>query len=583
MRVVYSRRMAGIADTSMSSRSRPLLLAVDVDPRKLDRIEGELQRSFGSDFRVRGELAAEDALRCLTGAEARGECVAVVLVDHALPAEERSKLFGAARTLHPDARRALLIEWGAWADRTIAGAILRAMAVGDISYYVLKPWTDRDELFHRTVAEFVQEWSRSEASVLREVVVIAGPHSARSHEVRNMLSRNGIPHVAYVRGSEYADRVQDMLPRDGADTSRADVLVWMPALGGKVLVDPSDAEVASAWGVGTTLDQEDRDVDVLVVGAGPAGLASAVSASSEGLRTLCVERETIGGQAGSSSLIRNYLGFSRGVTGAELAQRAYQQAWVFGAHFMLTREVVDLRREAGRFVATIGDIGEVTARAVVLALGVSYRRLGVPELEKLQGAGVYYGASVSEAHALAGLHAAVVGGGNSAGQAVLHLQRYCERVTLLVRGKALADGMSSYLVDAIEAAPNIDVRTSSDVVGGGGNGRLERVAVRDRETGDVEDLPADGLFVMIGAEPRTDWLPATVRRDGHGFLLAGAEAAASGAWPLERAPHPYETTEPGVFAVGDVRAGSVKRVASAVGEGSVVISQVHQVLTVVGG
>jgi thioredoxin reductase (NADPH) len=332
--------------------------------------------------------------------------------------------------------------------------------------------------------------------------------------------------------------------------------------------------------VHTTLIDDRRSFDVLVIGAGPAGLAAAVYASSEGLRTLVVEREAIGGQAGTSSLIRNYLGFSRGVTGAELAQRGYQQAWVFGAHFLLMRQVDRLEPKAGGFLAEISDIGEVTARAVVLATGVSYRRLGVPELEKLTSAGVYYGASVSEAHGLTDRDACVVGGGNSAGQAVLHLARYCRQVTLVIRGRDLAASMSQYLIDAIEAAPNVVVRTSMEIVGGGGDGRLQNVVLRDRQTGRDETLAVDGLFVMIGAEPRTGWLPDDVGRDEHGFVLAGSDAGRDPRWTQERSPQPYESTLPGLFTVGDVRCGSVKRVASAVGEGSVVVSQIHAHLKV---
>jgi thioredoxin reductase (NADPH) len=561
----------GSRRTSLSG-ARPLLLAVDVDPGRLDRTEGELQRGFGADFRVRGELTAPEALAVLQRAHDLGQRVAVVLVDHAVAADERAQIFDQARTLHPDARRALLIEWGAWAARETARAILTAMAVGDINYYVLKPWMSPDELFHRTVAEFVQEWSRFEAANPREVVVIADRHSARGHAIRSLLTRNGIPSAFRERGSESAD---DVLREIGEADPGPGVLVWMPAIGGTVLHDPSDVEVAEAWGVHTTLDADHRDFDVLVVGAGPAGLAAAVYASSEGLRTLVVERESIGGQAGSSSLIRNYLGFSRGISGSELAQRGYQQAWVFGAHFVLMREVTRLKEQGNDFLAEIKDVGEVTARTVVLATGVSYRRLGVPDLEALSGAGVYYGASVSEAHGLTDLDAVVVGGGNSAGQAVLHLARYCRQVTLVVRGPDLTAGMSSYLIDAIEAAPNIAVRPSSEVVGGHGDIRLEAVTVRDRTTGAEESLPADGLFVMIGAEPRTDWLPEPVGRDRYGFVLAGSDAAADRLWPLSRPPQSYETTLPGLFAVGDVRCGSVKRVASAVGEGSVVVSQLH--------
>jgi thioredoxin reductase (NADPH) len=553
--------------------TRPLLLAVDVDAPELDRIEGELQRAFGSDFRVRGELSATDATAVLRGAHERGDPVAVVLVDDSLPEQQRADLLGLVRSLHPDARRALLVDWGAWANRDSASAILHAMAVGLINYYILKPWIERDELFHRTVAEFVQEWSRSAPSNLREVVVVAQPRSARAYAISSLLTRNGVPHAFRDRDSDLG---REVLERTGS--ARAEVVVWMPALAGKTLVDPTDADVVEAWGVPTSLPEDERDFDVIVVGGGPAGLATAVYASSEGLSTLVVEREAIGGQAGTSSLIRNYLGFSRGVSGAELAQRGYQQAWVFGAHFVLMREIDHVSYDGRGFVAHIAGVGDVTARAVVLATGVSYRRLGVDSLEALSGKGVYYGANVTAAHALSGLQAVVVGGGNSAGQAVLHLARYCERVTLVVRGQSLHEGMSAYLVDAIAAEPTVAVRTGAEVSGGTGDGRLETVVVRDRTSGTEESVRADGMFVMIGAEPRTHWLPDDAARDRYGFLLTGADAA-NGGWKPEREPHPYETTVPGLFAVGDVRCGSVKRVASAVGEGSVVVSQLHQVLS----
>src|SRR3954451_24546735 len=317
--------------------ARPLLLAVDADPAQLDRIEGELQRSFGSDFRIRGEPDVEDATRTLQAAHRRGDQVAVVLVDDSLPDQARAGVLELVRDLHPDARRALLVDWGAWGNRASASAILHAMAVGQINYYVLKPWIQRDELFHRTIAEFVQEWSRSAVSNLREVVVVADPRSARAYAISSLLTRNGVPHAFRDRASDLGAEV---LERTGS--ARAEVVVWMPALGGKLLVDPTDAEVVEAWGVPTSLAEDERSFDVIVVGAGPAGLAAAVYASSEGISTLVVEREAIGGQAGASSLIRNYLGFSRGVSGAELAQRGYQQAWVFGAHFVLTRQVEQL-------------------------------------------------------------------------------------------------------------------------------------------------------------------------------------------------------------------------------------------------
>ncbi len=548
---------------------RPLLLAVEADPVQLDRIEAELQRSFGGDFRVRGELSVESATSLLEGAHERDDLVAVVLVDDSFADDERAALFELVRRLHPDARRALLVDWGAWGDRGSARVILHAMGVGHINYYVLKPWIQRDELFHRIVAEFVQEWSRSSTSNLREVVVVAEPRSARAYAVSSMLNRNGIPHAFRDRHGQLG---REVLARTGSE--RAEVVVWMPALDGKTLVDPTDADIVEAWGVPTTLPEDQRDFDVLVIGGGPAGLATAVYASSEGFETLVVERESIGGQAGSSSLIRNYLGFSRGVSGAELAQRGYQQAWVFGAHFVLMREVDELSRDGDGFLAHVSGVGRVRARAVVLATGVSYRRLGVESLEALSGKGVYYGANVTAAHALTGLQAVIVGGGNSAGQAAVHLARYCERVTIVVRGTSLRETMSAYLVDAIEAA-GIVVRTGVEVTGGEGEGRLERVTVRDRSTGAEEQLRADGLFVMIGARPRTEWLPDGLERDADGYLMTGADASGDG-WSAQRRPLPYETTAPGIFAVGDVRGGSVKRVASAVGEGSVVVSQLHQ-------
>jgi thioredoxin reductase (NADPH) len=552
--------------------TRPLLLAVDADPVRLDRIESELQRSFGSDFRVRGELDGADAVRLLETAHTGGQQVALVLVDHMLPERERAQVLTQARTLHPDAARVLLIEWGAWAHRSAASAILTSMAVGDIEYYVLKPWIERDELFHRTVAEFVQEWSRRDVTNLREVVVIGDRQSPRAHAVRHLLSRNGIPHAFRQRGSELANAA---LRAIGEDASPAEVMVWMPAIGGVVLHDPTDTDIAEAWGIHTSLAAAERDFDVLVIGAGPSGLAAAVFASSEGMRTLVVERESIGGQAASSALIRNYLGFSRGIRGSDLGQRGYQQAWVFGARFLLMRDVSRLEPRDSGFVAQIDGVGEVSAHTVVLATGASYRRLGVSSLEALSGAGVYYGANVSEAHALTGLEAVVVGGGNSAGQAVLDLARYCRRVTLVVRGDDLAAEMSAYLIDAIESAANVVIHTSTEVSGGSGDGRLEAVTVRHKSTGVEESLSATGLFVMIGADPCTDWLPESVGRDPFGFVLAGSDAAASDLWPLDRAPQPFETTLPGLFVVGDARCGSVKRIASAVGEGSVVVSQLY--------
>jgi thioredoxin reductase (NADPH) len=561
--------------------TRPLLLAVDPDPESLSRIEGELSRRYGSDFRVRGESDGADALATLERAAQRGDPVALVLADPWLTDIPGTELLARVRTLHPDAGRALLVPWGAWADERTADAILKAMAHGSISYYVLKPWTTPDELFNRTVAEFVQAWSRTVIDARREVVVVGATRDQRGHEVRTLLGRNGIPHAFLDRGTEQAKQVLKRVNGPEPDSPTGPLVVWLAALDGRVLVDPTDADICAAWGIRTAIDTDDHDVDVLVIGAGPAGLAASVYGSSEGLKVLCVEEHAIGGQAGTSSLIRNYLGFSRGLSGAELAQRGFQQAWVFGARFVLTRRVTTLAPNApagSGFTAGLDDGTSVRARAVILATGVSYRRLGVPTLEALSGSGVYYGANVSEAHGLAGAHAVIVGGGNSAGQAALHVQRYAADVTIVVRTPDLSASMSQYLIDEIEASPNISVVANAEVVGGAGDGWLSDVALADRETGRTWTLPADGLFVMIGAQPRTDWLPEAVQRDQWGFVVTGAEVSQGGRWELERSPFAHETCVPGLFAVGDVRTGSVKRVASAVGEGSVVVSQVHQFL-----
>ncbi|GAA1501644.1 FAD-dependent oxidoreductase [Terrabacter terrae] len=584
----------------------PLLLVVDPDLDALARTEAELARRFSADFRVRGESDSVVALEQLALAAERRDPVALVLADPWLPEVSGADLLRAVRTLHPEAARAFLVPWGSWADRRTAEAILHGMSVGDIDYYVLEPWTSPDELFCRTVSEFVQVWSRTVSSRRREVVVVGAARDPRGHAVRSLLTRNGIPHAYLDRGTPEGVAVLESIGAPRATEAEGPLVIWFAALGGPVLLDPTDADICRAWGIGTDLAGPDGDrvseVDLLVVGAGPAGLAAAVYASSEGLSVLCVEEQALGGQAGTSSLIRNYLGFSRGLSGAELAQRGFQQAWVFGARFVLTRRVTavepagdtvhdtagdtagDAAADGARspvFVATVSDVGQVRARAVLLATGVAYRRLGVPSLEALTGSGVYYGANVSEAHGLAGAHTVIVGGGNSAGQAALHLQRYAADVAVVIRTPDLSSTMSRYLIDEIEASTSITVVPNSEVVGGGGEGWLSEVVIADRDTGERRSLPADALFVMIGAEPHTAWLPEAVVRDRWGFLVTGADLRELGAWPLERPPCAHESSLPGLFAVGDVRAGSVKRVASAVGEGSVVVSEVHQYLALV--
>jgi thioredoxin reductase (NADPH) len=391
-----------------------------------------------------------------------------------------------------------------------------------------------------------------------------------------LLARNGVPNIFRTADS---DEGRALLSKVGETGAAGPVVITIDE---RVLVDPTNVELAGGYGVTTGLD-DDRAFDVVIVGAGPAGLSAAVYASSEGLHTLVVEREAIGGQAASSSLIRNYLGFARGVTGAELAQRAYQQAWVFATRFVLMREAVSLTSGDGRHTLGLSDGTEATAGAVVLSTGVSYRRLGIPALEQLVGIGVYYGGSVGDSQSVAGEHVFVIGGGNSAGQAALHVARQAAKATILIRGPSLAETMSQYLIGAIDATENVEVRTKVEVADGGGDGRLQWLALRDRDGGAIERVPAAAVLVLIGSTPHTDWLPETIARDRWGFVVTGADVqtdpAAAARWPLERLPLMYETTAPGVFAVGDVRHRSVKRVASGVGEGSVAVSQVHEYLS----
>jgi thioredoxin reductase (NADPH) len=444
--------------------------------------------------------------------------------------------------------------------------------MGDFDYYVLKPWRDGpDELFHRTMSEFLHEWSRTLRTVQREVVVVADAGSRRSHELCRLLASNGVPYQFHPRDSEDGQEYLERAPSEdieGLDTAECP-LVFL--LDGRILIGPSNAELASGYGVMTELGER-RDFDVVVIGAGPAGLAAAVYASSEGFTTLVIERQSIGGQAGTSSLIRNYLGFSRGLSGAELAQRAYQQAWVFGTTFLLMRDVTALRTTENRFVLRVADEGDVTARAVVLATGVTYRRLGVPALEALVDAGVYYGASPSAMDAFAGQHVFVIGGGNSAGQAALHLARYAAQVSLVVRKPTLALTMSHYLRNQLDTTANVEVRFGSQIVDGGGDGKLEYVVVRT-DDGATETVPAGGVFALIGATTNTKWLPEEIAHDDLGFVLTGGDLAHSHAADAVE-PRMFETSVPGVFCVGDARHGSVKRVASAAGEGSVVIQQI---------
>jgi thioredoxin reductase (NADPH) len=531
----------------------PLILAVDEDAEALHRITAELQR-YTRDYKVICGPSTKDALDQLEALREHDAAVAVVLAARGTQDLKGEELLERVHHLHPHAKRALLIPWGGWADEETADAIRTAMALGHIDYYALKPWSTPDELFHRLVSEFLQEWRRQNAPGRRELTVVADPWSSRGYELRNLLARNGVPHAFHTCDSTEGAELLRSCGQEGADVP----VVILPD--GSALVDPKAEDLAQhGTRMRTELDAPGT-FDVVIVGAGPAGLAAAVYASSEGLNALVVERESIGGQAGSSTRIRNYLGFSRGLSGAELAQRAYQQAWVFGATFLLTREVTDVALGELTHTVSISGGPQVEARSVILAMGVSYRRLEVPALAALEGMGVYYGSSSSEARQFTDKSVYVVGGANSAGQAAVHLSRYARSVTLLCRSE-IQKSMSRYLIDEIDGKANIHVLDGAQVVDAGGEGTLETLTLRTRDG--VETVAADAVFILIGAEPRTEWLPPEIERDERGFVSTKDD---------------YVTSAPGVFAIGDVRSGSVKRVASAVGEGSVVIQHVHHYL-----
>ena len=547
---------------------QPVVLLAD-GPQTRGRVEAELCKRYGTDYLIVTAGSAQEALAALGKLRDGQRQVSLVLAGQRLRDATGTELLARVRQLDPAARRVLLISWGDQASMT---AVVQATVLGDLDAYVVRPGTPPDEVFHRSVTEQLGEWARSNLPGIEVVRVVGEEWAARSHELRELLGRNGIPFSFYPADSPEGQRLLE--PGSGQ------ALPAVVMFDGRVLADPSNAEVAEALGVPTKPGS--GRYDVTVIGAGPAGLAAAVYGASEGLSTVVVEPEAIGGQAGTSSLIRNYLGFPSGVSGGDLAVRAYTQAWNFGAEYVYGNPATSLRPEGPELVVTLADGTEVRSRAVVVASGMAYRRLGIPALDALTGAGVFYGAAASEAKAVQGSEVFVVGGANSAGQAAVYLAKYAARVTLLVRGRSLADSMSEYLVREIDTAPNIAVRCRVAVTGGAGQNRLESLTLTDLESSTAETVGAGALFVLIGAEPRTQWLPDTVRRDQSGFVLTGADLLDDGRppvdWPLRRLPMFLESSVPGVFAVGDVRYGSVKRVASAVGEGSNAIRLVHDYL-----
>jgi thioredoxin reductase (NADPH) len=548
--------------------SKPVLLTVDDDPGVSRAVARDLRRRYGQDHRVVRAESGPQALEALREIKLRGDPVAVLLADYRMPEMSGLEFLEQAMDLFPNARRALLT---AYAD---TDAAIQAINVIDLDHYLLKPWEPPDEKLYPVVDELIELWRDTGDQQAGATRVVGHRWSARSYEVRDFLARNSVAYRWLTADDPEGRRLLEAAGLDEAGVP----LVVTPE--GDALVDPGVEELAARVGLPTT--PATGFYDTVIVGGGPAGLGAAVYAASEGLRTVLVEREATGGQAGQSARIENYLGFPDGVSGAQLTDRARRQAGKFGAEVLTAATVTGLEARGSSRVVRFADGGEVAAHTVVLATGVSYHTLKVPGVAELTGRGIFYGSAATEAPACADEDVYVVGGANSAGQAAVFLSRHARRVTLLVRVDGLERSMSHYLIRQIRDTANIQVRTNTEVAGVEGTEHLEGLRLCDAATGEVEEVPAAFLFVFIGAAPCTDWLDKVVERDARGFVVTGPDLLRGGrrprGWPLDRDPYYLEGSVPGVFAAGDARANSVKRVASAVGEGAMAIQLVHRYL-----
>ncbi len=556
-----------------TSQERAAIVIASRDVGVQKALGEELSGRYGVDYRIvicDEPAVLEPVIRELL---ADGMPVALVIGGVGETDPEGIEVLARVRDIDRTVSRVAAVRWGEW---DTARPVFDAVTMGKIDHWVTRPVQSPDEHFHESITRFLGEWSSRHGGGFEAVQIIGEHWSARSQELRDTFTRNGIPIGFYDADSV---RGQQLLRELRAGSAELPVVVLRFGGQRSALANPSNLEIADAFGLTTPIPDEEV-FDVAVVGAGPAGLAAAVYASSEGLRTVVIEREAIGGQAGTSSMIRNYPGFAQGISGSTLAFEAYQQAWFFGTTFVFMRQVDRLKREAGYYRLRLSDGGVLTSRTVVIGTGATYRRLGVPALEDLQGRGVFYGAGVSEAPAMRGRKIFVVGGGNSAGQAALHLAKWAEQVTILVRSRSLTESMSDYLIREIDAAPNVAVNYGVQVAGGGGTDHLTSLTLEDTTTRARRSVPAGGLFVLIGSEPRTEWLGEDLARDRWGFILTGQNVPddARTDWAADQQPLLLETSLPGVFAAGDVRAGAVQRVASAVGEGAITIPLVHRYL-----
>ncbi len=549
-------------EASEPRRRRPAIVAVDDEPAVLAAVARDLRRQFGERYRIVRANSGAEALSALKELVTRGEQVALLVADQRMPGMSGTEYLVEARKLVPDAKRVLLT---AYADTEAA---IQAINEVDLDYYLLKPWDPPEELLYPVVEDLLTTWEAGAALDSGGVRVIGHRFSRDSHDLRDFLARNRVPMrwIDVERDSE----ARELLTVTGVDTDGLPVALLED---GTVLERPTVLELAERLGVSVAPAAE--HYDLVIVGGGPAGLAAAVYGASEGLKTVLVEREAPGGQAGQSSRIENYLGFPAGLSGSDLARRATDQARRLGAELLTIQDAVGLRAEgAGRIVELSGG-NSLSANCVLVASGVSYRQMTVPGFERLTGKGIYYGAALTEARSCQDQHVVIIGAANSAGQAAVHFSRFAGRVTMLVRGPSLAKSMSHYLIEQIAGLANIEVRTGAQAIAAEGDEHISSLLIRDAN-GEREES-VDAAFVFIGAAPRTEWLAGVVARDERGFILAGLDARLEG-WPLKRDPFLLETSVPGVFVAGDVRARSMKRVASAVGEGSMSVSLVHEYL-----
>jgi len=553
--------------------SKPVILTVDDDPDVLRAIERDLRDEYADRYRILRANSAGSALDSLRQLKARNEAVALMLADQRMPELDGVSFLSEAMQLYPDAKRALLT---AYAD---TDAAINAINKVKIDHFFLKPWDPPSEHLYPVLGDMLDDWQASYKAPYQGIRVLGTRWSPTSYDVREFLARNQIPYQWMdVETAANDPEVQQLVQSLGDQATELPV-VLLPD--GTRIVQPSTSDLAQKVGLRTRAQVD--FYDLIIVGGGPAGLAAAVYGASEGLKTVIVEREAPGGQAGLSSRIENYLGFPSGLSGGDLARRAVIQARRFGVEILSPQEATGLRVDGPYRILKLSDGSEISCHALVLAMGLQWRKLNVPGADRLQGAGAYYGAGATEAISCKGEIVYIVGGANSAGQAAMFFSRYADRVVMLVRGTSLAQTMSQYLIDQIKETPNIHVSYESSVVEVHGDKRLEEISILCSKTGAVDRVPATGLYIFIGAMPRTDWLGDLVERDDHGFILAGPQLLRDGkrprGWTLDRDPFLMETNVPGVLVIGDVRQGSVKRVASAVGQGSIAVQFVHQYLS----